>query len=708
MRNKVVLEIIRSAEIENRNFLYEVEGKEILNLLGIENEKPILSTSEEEVISVAKNLGYPVVLKIVSPNILHKSDVGGVALNLRNELEVREAYRAILKNVNTKAPRAKIKGVSVSKMAPPSIEVIIGAIRDPQFGATIMFGIGGVMVEIIRDTSFRVAPLVEEEAESMIKEIRTYKILEGTRGFPKVDVSAIVELLMCVSKIMIDYPEIGEIDLNPVIVYEKGCKTVDARFILSSAEAKHDTSILSPSDFDSILGPQSVAVVGASANTEKIGYKILKNIIDASFRGRIYPINLKADEVLGLKAYPRIIEVPDNIDVAVIVVPAATVITVIEDCVKKGVKGAVIISSGFKDVGIEGAALERKILEIARGANLRIIGPNCQGVSNPNEGFCATWPLVRNVGNVAIISQSGTIALEIPSFLARNELGYSKAVALGNKSDVDEADLISWLADDKNTKAIAVYSEGMPEGRKLMEAIRKASMRKAVIFLKGGRTEAGKRAVLAHTGSLAGRAEVFTAAVKQSGGISVKNLEELCAASKTFSTLPLPKGNKILIVTSSGGSGILASDACEDAGLTLATLPPSTVEKLRKRLPEWCIVGNPLDLTGNALSFPNLYADVLEEIYSDESVDMVLLIYGDPIQDSFKAVRSNIEKAKLAELAVVVCYLGGAEVQAKESKHFQRHGVPVFEDPSQAIVALGYLNQYKKNVLRIRSEKKQK
>lgn len=702
MRNDNVLSIIKTVENNNRGFLFEHEGKKILRLLGIAADESYLVLTEEEAVTAASRIGYPVVLKIVSPDILHKSDVGGVALNLKNDAETREGFEQILKNVSAKSPKARIIGLTITKMAAPSGEIIIGAVRDPQFGAIIMFGLGGVMVEIIKDVSFRVAPLTISDAESMISEIRSIKALEGVRGLPKADLTAIVDTLVKISAIMVDYPEIDEVDLNPVIVYEKGCRVVDARFVLRSVKVDEATNDPNVKHLDSLLEPQSVAVVGASANADKIGYKILKNIVDAGFKGNIYPINPKADEILGRKAYPSVKDVPGDVDVAVIVVPAAAVPQVIEESAREGVKGAVVISSGFRDAGPDGAALEKKILDSAIAGSLRVIGPNCQGVSNPRTGFCATWPLILGIGDVAVISQSGTIALEIPSFLARNQLGYSKAIALGNKSDVDEADLISYLADDEDSKVIVVYSEGMRDGRKLMKAIGKASRRKPVLFLKGGKTEAGRRAVKAHTGTLAGRTEVFNAAVKQSGGMIVKSLEELCEAAKTLSTLPLPKGNRILIVTSSGGSGILASDACEEANLELAKLLPSTVERLRKRLPEWCIIGNPLDLTGNALSYPNHYAEVLDEIHGDGSVDIVLLIYGDPIQGSFKAVQASLGKAKSMGLPVAVCYLGGAEVQVEEVNKFQEYGVPVFDEPSKAIVALGYLNRHRMNLSRIR------
>lgn len=700
MKEKEVLNIINNALTKGRNFLYEYEAKEVLSLLGIKTTKSILVKTESEVKLAVKQIGYPLALKIVSPHILHKSDVGGVLLGLKDEQEVRIGYNKILKNVKSQVPDVNILGVLVQEMAPPSIEIIVGAMRDPQFGPAIIFGIGGILVEIIKDVSFGVAPLTRMEAEEMVKSIKAYNILEGARGFQRADLSAIIEILLKISDIMMDYPEINAIDLNPIIVYERGSKVVDARFILGE-EKKSETKIRPTSiEFDAILEPSSVAVIGASTNVDKIGHKILKNIIKAGFRGKIYPINPRAEEILGLKSYPSVLNVPYDIDLGIIVVPAPVVLSVIKECVQKSVKGAVIISSGFRDVGPEGAALERQILEIAKQGGLRIIGPNCQGISIPKTGLCATWPLIKEAGNVAVISQSGTITLELSSFLSRNELGYSKAIALGNKSDLDEADLISWLADDECTKVIAVYSEGIANGRRLMSVIKKASKKKPVLFLKGGKTEEGKRAVLAHTGSLAGKMEVFEAAMRQSGGLCVKNLEELCDAAKAFSTLPIPKGNRVLVITSSGGSGILASDACDEAGLVLSNLSKTTRDKLEHSLPAWCIIRNTLDLTGNVLNNIHLYYEALNIALVDESVDMVLLIYGDPIPDALKSIEGGIRKAFSLGVPIAVAYLGGAEIQITESKKFQKNGIPVYSTPSRAIVALSYLYKYHKQLVK--------
>ncbi|MCK4581948.1 acetate--CoA ligase family protein, partial [Candidatus Bathyarchaeota archaeon] len=352
----------------------------------------------------------------------------------------------------------------------PSVEVIVGATRDAQFGPTVMFGVGGILTEIIKDVSFRVAPFGLDEAIKMMGEIKSHRVLEGARGMPVVDKAVLADIIVKTSKLMLENPGIVAIDLNPVIVYEDAAKIVDARIILGD-EGDMGEAMEPTDNLDAVLDPSSVAVIGASTNPDKIGHQILKNIVDAGFSGAVYPVNPRGGEILGLKAYPSVLDTPGDVDTVVVVVPSRFVLGVMEECVQKEVKGAVIISSGFKDIGPEGAKLEREVLETAARGGIRVVGPNCQGVSNPVSGFCATWPLVTQVGDVAVISQSGSIALEAPSFLVDNHLGYSKSIALGNKSDVDEADLISWLGGDEGTRVIAVYTEGTDEGRKLMKAV---------------------------------------------------------------------------------------------------------------------------------------------------------------------------------------------------------------------------------------------
>ena len=688
--------IINKAMEEKRKALYEHEAKDLLSLVGLPTTRYRVVKDREGAIEAAHEIGFPVALKIVSPQVLHKSDVGGVVLDIGDDDELSASYDMIVDRVKEKVPEAEIHGVLVEEMASPSVEVIVGATRDAQFGPTVMFGVGGILTEIIKDVSFRVAPLGLDEAIKMMGEIKSHEVLEGARGMPVVDKAILADIIVKTSRLMLENPGIAAIDLNPIMVYGDAAKIVDARIILGD-EGDSDVAMEPADDLDAVLNPSSVAVIGASASPDKIGHKILKNIIEAGFSGAVYPVNPRGGEILGLEAYPSVLDAPGDVDTVVVVVPSRFVQGVMEECVQKGVKGAIIISSGFKEIGPEGAELERQVLETAARGGIRVVGPNCQGVSNPVSGFCATWPLISQVGDVAMISQSGSIALEAPSFLVDNHLGYSKSVALGNKSDVDEADLISWLGRDEGTRVIAVYTEGTDEGGKLMKAVSGASASKPVLILRGGKTEAGRKAVLAHTGSLAGSGEVFEAAVSQSGGFCVGSLEELLDAAKAFSMLPVPRGPNLLVVTSSGGAGILSSDASEKAGLTLRTLSRDTVDRLKAVLPDFCILRNPLDLTGNALTEPKMYRDALKVVLESGEADMALVVFGDPIPDTVELLGEVVEKAKKKGVPVAVNYIGGADVQKVEVDALQRNGIPVYQTPERAITALGYLNRYRLN-----------
>lgn len=323
---------------------------------------------------------------------------------------------------------------------------------------------------------------------------------------------------------------------------------------------------------DGFFRPSSVAIIGASREPGKLGHEILRNIIDAGFRGKVYPVNPKADEVLGLRCYPSIKDVPSQVDLAVVIVPAKFVPSVIADCGAKGIRAAVVISGGFGETGPAGEELERQMLETAGRGGVRIIGPNCQGVNSTSVGLCASWPLVKVRGPISIISQSGTIAAALACWAAEEGVGISKLVALGNKCDVDETELLSYLADDPETEVIALYIEGVRNGRKFMEVARAAASKKPVVVVKGGRTAKGAEAVLSHTRSLAGSDAVFDAAFRQADIIRALDVEELYDICKGFACLPLPKGENVVIVTSSGGSGILATDACEELGLNVVDL----------------------------------------------------------------------------------------------------------------------------------------
>ena len=435
----------------------------------------------------------------------------------------------------------------------------------------------------------------------------------------------------------------------------------------------------------SFFAPKSVAVIGASREPGKLGHEVFKNIIDAGYKGNLYPINPKADEILGRKCYPSIKDVPSDAELVVVIVPARFVPQVIADCGLKAVRAAIVISGGFKETGEAGKELERQMLEAAHKAGIRIIGPNCQGVNSTTSGLCASWPLVTTKGAISVVSQSGTVGAALECWAADEGVGVCKFVALGNKSDVDEIELLEYLADDPITKVIALYIEGVRDGRKFMEVARDTVRKKPVVVLKGGRTAKGAEAVLSHTRSLAGSDRIFDAAFKQVGIIRAGGVEELYDICKGFARLPPPKGKNVVVITSSGGAGILATDASEEMDLDLVNLPDKARSTLKEKLPPECILRNPLDITGSATS--QMYDEVLAALGAESEIHSVVMIIGDPMPGITEVILKHFKAGK----TIVPVMLGGGSVEVEERAKLQRANVPVYSDPTRAVRALAAL-----------------
>lgn len=437
-----------------------------------------------------------------------------------------------------------------------------------------------------------------------------------------------------------------------------------------------------------ILNAKSIAVAGASNNPNKMGYTLLNNIIGGGFEGNIYPINLKEDTVLGLKCYKNIKSVPTNIDLVVVSVPAVFAKDVIEEAGEKGAKGAIIISGGFKEIGNDD--LEREVLEAAKSFGMRVIGPNCQGVNYTANKMCATWPLVKTKGSIGVVAQSGTIGATIELWAEKEGIGISCFAALGNKSDISETDFIDYFADDPNTKVVAINLEGIQNGKVFVDTIKRTSYKKPIVVLKPGRTAKGMKAVASHTKSIAGNDKIFDAFCKRYGLIRANNITEFYDFCKILGSPQKPKGNKMLIATSSGGCGIVATDTAEEIGIEVAPMNEKLRATLKEILPNQCVTLNPLDLTGDATS--ERYGAALEAVIDDESYDFLLVIFGDPIPGACNAIDKI--KAKTNK-PIIVSYLGGGEVEDEEVQMMNERGIPVFPTPERAVRAAKALLELK-------------
>ena len=456
------------------------------------------------------------------------------------------------------------------------------------------------------------------------------------------------------------------------------------------------------SDIKFFFEPSSVAVVGASRSPFKLGHFLLMNLVDLGFEGKVYAVNPKAEEILGVKTYSSVDLIPDEVDLAAIIVPAAYVPQVMRDCAKKGVKGVVICSSGFRESGGEGIKLEREIVEIAKKAGIRIVGPNTTGILNTTNNFTTSFmplPKLRK-GNVAFIAQTGLFAAAAFWWILTAEpFGLSKVMGLGNKSDVDDAEALEYLAHDEDTKVVAMYMEGVKDGLKFLEAARRTANSKPVLVLKSGRTEAGMKASLSHTGSLAIKDGIFDAVCKKAGIIRVKDFEELMDLAKAFALQPLSKGNRVAVASMTGAGCVMAADYCEEYGLEMAQLSDRTVKHIESYLPSWIKVRNPFDteMLFESMGPEDALRISLGGVLEDENVDCAITVLPtSPMFDfDIQSVVSEIRK-KIPDKPFLVRIIGARDMVDLWTKQLEECSVPVYPSTERCVRALGALSKYPK------------
>jgi acetyltransferase len=450
----------------------------------------------------------------------------------------------------------------------------------------------------------------------------------------------------------------------------------------------------SGSTLQHFFSPTSVAVIGASNQPGKIGHDIVNNLKLSGFAGAVYPINPKATEILGFKAYPSVTAIDGPVDLAVIVIPAKAVLGVMEECAQKGIDSVIIITAGFKEAGPEGIELEKGLGEIARRSGIRVVGPNCLGIISTQSGLNASFaPVYPQKGSLALMSQSGALATAILDWSVQNGIGYSKFVSFGNGLDVGVVDLLRAWEDDPETRVIVAYMEGLRNGPEFMRVAREVSMKKPVIIIKSGNTQSGARAVSSHTGSLAGSGEAYSAAFKQCGVIRAHSVEELFDLAVAFAYQDLPRSRKVAILTNAGGPGIMATDAVEMAGLQLATISPETVERLRTTLPPASNFHNPVDCLGDAdAARYNFAADA---VLSDRNVDSALAVLTPQTSTQpLETAQGLVKSAARHQKPVLACFMGGgAMTGAIELLGGQR--VPNYAYPERAVKALSTMVAYR-------------
>ena len=692
-----VRDVLDAVRRDGRTSLSAPEAKRVCDAYGIAVPREGLATSSEQAVELAREIGFPVVLKIVSPQILHKTEAGGVRVGLSGAEGVASGYDEIIANAKAYDADASVTGVQVQQMLDSGQEVLIGAITDPSFGPVMTFGLGGVLVEILRDVTFRLAPTQAQDALEMIDGIRAAELLDGVRGGAPVDHQALASMVERVSQLVTDFPELTEVDLNPVLAREDDAVAVDARLVVSfepgpPAPPKYSQAEILET-MNRLMRPRAIAVIGASDQPGKIGNSVMRNLVDGGFPGEIYPVNPKASEILGKRVYADVSELPDGVDVAVFAIPAKLVVDTIAKVGQKGIPTAILIPSGFAETGE--VELQGQLVQTAREHGVRFVGPNIYGVYYTPGDMSAAFTTPYDVkGPVALASQSGGIGMAILGFSRSTKLGVSAIVGLGNKADIDEDDLLTFFEQDDNTNCVALHMEDLKDGRAFVEVAQRVSKRKPIVVLKAGATPAGTKAAASHTAALAGDDKVYEDILAQAGVVRARGLNEMLQFARCLPILPTPTGENVVIITGAGGSGVLLSDACYSNGLKLMEMPDDLNQAFMKFIPPFGAAGNPVDITGGEP--PETYANTIRLGLQDDRIHALVLGYWHTIVTppmTFAKVASEVVdefRERGVRKPIVVSLAGDVEVE-QASEYLFDHGIPSFpyttETPVEVLAA---------------------
>ncbi|HUY26825.1 MAG TPA: acetate--CoA ligase family protein [Candidatus Binataceae bacterium] len=671
MSDTIVTRIIGDAALAGRTALSEIEAKRIVGAIGINVAIPQPAATADDAAAAAAGLGFPVVLKVLSPDVSHKSEVGGVELGLGSEVEVRAAFARIERSLAAKAPGAKFEGVAVQPMAAAGgVELLAGIVRDDRYGATIMVGLGGILVEILKDTAVRLAPVTESEALAMLAELRGAELLRGVRGRAAVDIGAVAATLVKLSEFAAAHPEVREMDLNPIVAYSSGVAVLDARVLLGAAGAK--SAAADPNraarleNLKRAFNPRSVVVIG---DKKAGGYLWLRAM--ANLKTKLYSIQIDPNEVAGIEAlgvenHKSLAEIKEPIDYAVSAVPRQVAPRILRDCVANQVGSIGFFTSGFSETGEElGIRLEAELREIALGSEIALVGPNCMGLANPSIGM-RNYPegKVGEPGDVCFISQSGTHTINFCVQAPARGIRVNKAASIGNVLVLEAADYIDLMAADPATRVIGMYIEGVRDGRRFFESLRAAAARHPIVVWKGGTTEAGARATFSHTGSLATPKALWSAMVRQAGAVEVASLDAMLDAVELLARGRTVAGRAMGLVAMTGGQSVVITDTFAAGGLEIPALSQASYDELATF---FNVIGgsyrNPLDAGGTIGSgvHPGGLDRILAILERDPAIDSIVLEVG----TGFRAARWATHEDEIIALLDKL-----AEFGAQSSKPF--------------------------------------
>lgn len=685
--------MIAEALASGRQTLTEYESKKILSAYEIPTTREYLAQDYANLEQAAERIGYPVVLKVCAAAAQHKTEMGLIELGIKDAAELKSAYDRLV-------PKAReLDGaLLVQEMVAGSRELVMGLIRDPQFGPCVMFGLGGIFTEALGDVSFRVAPLNDRDARSMPAEIRGSGILTGIRGMTPVQTDQLSHCLRQLGRIGLDHPAISEIDVNPLIVRDGLPMAADALVVLKAPQSQTPDEKSNSGNLDVLFEPQSVAVIGASGTPHKAGNDVIQNILANEFGGKLYLVNPRGGEILGHRVYPSIQDLPDTIDLAIIILPATATPQTIRDCAAKGAKAIVMAASGFAEVDEQGEKLQQETIDAIRDTGVRAIGPNTSGhTSTPHNFTSSFFPLgkVRR-GHVSYLAQTGNFATHTMRYIITGEhFGVARVLGMGNKLDVEESEVLEYYGRDPETKAIFVYLESFKKPRRFLEVARQVTRSKPVILLKGGSTAEGSRAAVAHTAAMATDDRITDGALRQAGVVRVHDYSHLILAAKAISAMPLPKGNRVSFSAPSGAMLVCMTDLCRRRwNLQVPRFEEKTRRFLQEISPPYIRMRNPVDIwpAATATGVEYAYREGTEAVLKDANIDAAVMILMITEETGVPSLDFIVDLAgRYPDKPLYVTFSGQKEHMDAAKAYLEPRGVPTFPLIEQPFEVLSIL-----------------
>ena len=619
--------------VSDQQTLSEAMSKQLLAPFGFPFTSESIVDTSVEAGDAADAMGYPVVVKLNGSNIAHKTERGLVRLQLADRNAVEQAAVQLLALATVSDGKVQLL---VARMINGSRELIVGMVNDPVFGNTAMLGIGGIFAEVIQDVVFAPLPIDKSRALEMIDALKYKSMLQEFRGESAVNVGALADALVAMSAACDAHKEIVSIDINPLIVQRDGSLVaVDALVevlspekLRTTATTKSNTQMSSHfAQFDSLFSPRAIVVVGASSHPGKFGFVSLHNILSNKFAGKVYATNLAGEVILGIQTVASIDDLPMNeIDLAFFCTPASANPSLLRQCAARGIRAAFIASAGYREAGPSGEQAERDLVLLATELGMVIAGPNGQGVVSTPVSMCAqiVGPYPPR-GAISVASQSGNFVSSFLNYARQTGVGIARAISAGNAAQTSVGDYLEWFSQDSETRVSLAYIESVNDGKALEASFSRALQNKPLVVVKGGATDLGSRAAQSHTGALASNDKIFDGLCRSTGASRAATVEEAFDIAATFATQPLPQGNRVVVLTTVGGWGVVTSDAiAKDGVLHLVSLPTDLTKALDELLPPRWSRNNPIDCAGGETR--DTIPEILELICAHDDIDAVIFL----------------------------------------------------------------------------------